>query len=122
MCCNETTTANTGTANDMDLRGCAGVGQGISKSMADSVRKQIENIPPTPFYQAEEAAAYPFEALDSKAIDGVMRPVVTTWLNVRAYSYVLQTKSLFLIILNSKRMRRILNVPPAASESQRIPP
>lgn len=89
--------------------------------MADSVRKQIEDVPPTPLYQEEEAAAYPFEALDSKAIDGVMRPVVTTWLNVRANSYILREIS-FLIILSSRRMRRMLNVPPDALESHRIPP
>jgi hypothetical protein len=110
---------NTRTAKDVDLRQCAGVGQGISKPIADDVRKQIERMPTTRFYQQKDALAYPFEALDSNAIGGVVKPVVDAWLNVRAYSYA--NESLFLIILRSRRTTKTLDVSLIASESQIAP-
>jgi hypothetical protein len=76
---------NTGNAKDIDLRKCAGVGQGISKSEADNVREQIKDTPPTPFYRRAGAIVYPFEMLDSDLIKGVIKPIVDSWLRVRGY-------------------------------------
>lgn len=76
---------NTGTPKEVDLRKCAGVGQGIQRDVADDIRKEIEGMPTLPFYQQKESAQYPFEALDSSTIQGAVKPVVDAWLNVCAY-------------------------------------
>jgi hypothetical protein len=88
---------NTGTAHEIDLRKCASVGQGILTSMADDVRKQIELMPATPFYQQKEGPEYPFEALDSNAIVGVVKPAVDAWFNVRGTQLCIAVIVVFLL-------------------------
>jgi hypothetical protein len=80
--------ANTGTAEEINLREVAGVGQGIPRSVADDLRSQVEQTPSTAFYQQKGAAAYPFEALESNTISKVVKPVIDAWFKVCAYSYV----------------------------------
>lgn len=102
---------------DIDLRKCAGVGQGISGSMADEVRKRIEDIPTTPFYLRKDALVYPFEALDSSSIMKVVKPVVDAWLRVRDYSI-----QFLYCTLTLPRTTKTQNGPPTASGSQAVPP
>lgn len=72
-------------AKDIDFRDLAGVGRGIRKAMADDIRMRVGEMPTTPFYQQEGAGVYPFEALDSKAIAEVVKPVVDAWFNVCSF-------------------------------------
>lgn len=67
-------------AYTVDLRKWAGVGRGIPKDLADNLRQEVEGTRAASFYQ--DSSEYPFEAIDSDAIAGVVKPVVDTWLSV----------------------------------------
>ena len=82
---------NTGIGKGVDIRERAGVGRGMTKDLANAMRREVQEETTAPLYKREGIAEYPFEALDSKTIQATVRPVVDAWVEVRAQSHYSRT-------------------------------